>query len=174
MSFSKAAVLVIGFLGAVVLGVLIGPYVTHRGAIVTHTPTSQVQASDDAAASRRAAARHAMRRDAGRHETTKREETTAAVSPSAPELHTRIKPLLNRGTDLEIASQGFRDGEQFATVAHAARNTEVPFMVLKHRVLNEGQSLTAAIRTSKPDVNAAAEARRAREQAKSDLASLAG
>ena len=60
-----------------------------------------------------------------------------------------------------------------ATVAHAARNTEVPFMVLKHRVLNEGRSLAAAIRESKPDVDAAAEVNKARAQARDDLQAIA-
>jgi hypothetical protein len=42
-------------------------------------------------------------------------------------------------------------------------------MVLKHRVLSEGMTHPAAISASKPDVNAAAEASRAREEAKTDL-----
>jgi hypothetical protein len=82
-----------------------------------------------------------------------------------------MQPLLNKGADMNIASEGFRSAEQFATVAHAARNTEVPFMVLKHRVLDERQSLAAAIHASKPDVNATDEANRARAQAKGDFAS---
>ena len=75
---------------------------------------------------------------------------------------------------MTVASQGFRNAEQFAAVAHAARNTEVPFMLLKHRVLNEGKTLVAAIRESKPDLNAQIEATRARAEARSDLAKLAG
>jgi hypothetical protein len=82
-----------------------------------------------------------------------------------------MQPLLNKGADMNIASEGFRSAEQFATVAHAARNTEVPFMVLKHRVLDERQTLSAAIHASKPDLNAADEANRARAQAKGDFAS---
>ena len=42
-------------------------------------------------------------------------------------------------------------------------------MVLKHRVLTEGKSLAKAIRESKPDLDANAEVRRARAEAKSDL-----
>jgi len=59
------------------------------------------------------------------------------------------------------------------TVAHAARNTQVPFMVLKHRVLNEGRTLADAIREYKPEVNAKAEVTRARAAARADL-KLAG
>ena len=73
---------------------------------------------------------------------------------------------------MTIAAEGFRDAEQFATVAHAARNTQVPFLLLKHRVLNEGQTLSAAIRSSKPDVDSASEAKRARTQARSDIAAI--
>jgi len=75
---------------------------------------------------------------------------------------------------MKIASQEFKDGEQFATVAHAARNTEIPFMVLKHRVLDEGKSLTKAIQEFKPELDARAEAARARVEAKSDVVAVKG
>ena len=68
------------------------------------------------------------------------------------------------------AASGFRDAEQFATVAHAARNTNVPFVVLKHRVLEEKQTLAQAIRASRPDVNAAREVVRAHDAARFDIA----
>ena len=45
-------------------------------------------------------------------------------------------------------------------------------MVLKHRVLEERKSLAAAIRESKPGINAAAEVLRARAEARRDVASL--
>jgi hypothetical protein len=47
------------------------------------------------------------------------------------------------------------------TVAHAARNTQVPFMVLKHRVLNEDRTLADAIEDYKPELNATNEVARA-------------
>jgi len=58
-------------------------------------------------------------------------------------------------------------------VAHAARNTKVPFMVLKHHVLQEKHSLAEAIRTANPSLDANAEVRRARTEARSDLAAAA-
>ena len=73
---------------------------------------------------------------------------------------------------MEIAAEGFASAEQFATVAYAARNTGVPFMVLKHRVLDEGKTLAADIRESQPGVNAAAEVARARQAARDDISSL--
>jgi hypothetical protein len=99
---------------------------------------------------------------------------TASVDVTAPALQDRLKPVLNRGANMAMAAEGFRSAEQFATVAHAARNTSVPFLLLKHRVLNEGKSVAEAIRESKPAVNAAVEANLARAQARSDIASLAG
>ena len=56
------------------------------------------------------------------------------------------------------------------TVAHAARNTNVPFVLLKHRVLNEGRTLADAIHEAKPELDAKAEVERARAAAQSDLA----
>jgi hypothetical protein len=87
-----------------------------------------------------------------------------------PELRDRARAVLNRGTRLEIAAEGFGTAEEFLTVAHAAHNTTVPFMVLKHRVLNEGQSLADAIRQSKPEIDARAQVALARTTARSELA----
>ncbi len=95
------------------------------------------------------------------------------IPVSAPELHRAMKPVLARGTKLPLAVEGFSSAEQFATLAHAARNTQVPFILLKHRVLTEGQSLEEAIRSSKPDLDARTEAARARDAARSDIAALA-
>ncbi len=84
----------------------------------------------------------------------------------------RLKPLLKAGVDMNVAAEGFRSAEQFAMVVHASQNVQVPFMLLKHRVLNEGDTLVAAIRKSTPDVDAVVEADRARAEARSDIASL--
>jgi hypothetical protein len=94
------------------------------------------------------------------------------IPVSAPELHERMKPVLARGTKMPLAVEGFRDAEQFATLAHAAKNTQVPFILLKHRVLTEGQSLEEAILASKPDLDAKGEVARAKAAAKSDIAAL--
>jgi hypothetical protein len=94
------------------------------------------------------------------------------IPVSAPELHARMKPVLARGTKLPIAAEGFADAAQFATLAHAARNTQVPFILLKHRVLTQGQSLEEAIRASRPDLDARVEALRAKGEARADILSL--
>ena len=163
MTIGKASLLVAGFIGAMALGVAIGPSLTHRDAAATATSKISQPAAAPASAPRAAVS------DA---RTTKSAARAVAIPTSTPALQTRLKPVLNRGTNMTKAAEGFQDAEQFATVAHAARNTQVPFMLLKHRVLNEGRSLSDAIRASRPEVNAANEAKRARTQARSDIAAI--
>ena len=91
------------------------------------------------------------------------------AATTAPELHEGIKPVLAPGTKLPLAAEGFVDAEQFATLAHAARNTQVPFILLKHRVLAEGQSLEDAIRASRPELDARVEALKAKGMARADV-----
>ena len=165
MSTGKAIALSLGFVGAVALGVWIGPYVTDRADVTATAENAPAPVSDTATPrpeSRAAAARPAD------------PETSAMrmIPATSPDLQRRLKPVLSEGTDLKIASKGFRDGEQFATVAHAARNVGVNFMLLKNRVVDQRKSLAAAIRELKPDVNAVREASRARIMARADIAAL--
>src|SRR4029079_15663993 len=53
---------------------------------------------------------------------------TVAVSMWEPEFRDRVKAVLNRGAQPEIAAADFATAEQFMTVAHAAHNTQLPFM----------------------------------------------
>jgi hypothetical protein len=94
------------------------------------------------------------------------------IPVSAPELQERLRPVLARGTKMPLAIEGFTDAHQFATLARAARNTQVPFILLKHRVLVEGQSLEEAIRASRPDIDAKTEALRAMGEARADILSV--
>ncbi len=162
-ALTKAA-LAIGVAVALALGVWAGQDLWDRDDQAADAPAANVAApSSPDVAKPRVAPRRAAR-------TTPR---AVALPASTPEVHEQLKPVLNRGTKMSVAAEGFKSAEQFAMVAHAARNTDVPFMVLKHRVLEEGKSLTAAIRESKPDVDAAAEVRRARAAARQDLSKLA-
>jgi hypothetical protein len=183
MTVGKASALAAGFVGAVALGVAIGPWVTGptttEQAIVAQ-PAVQVTAPESPK-QRPASAR--TRRAPAASDTRAAGETRAARSPapavaaipaSQPELQQRLKKVLNRGADMSMAAEGFKSAEQFATVAHAARNTEVPFMLLKHRVLNEGRTLEDAILDSRPVADAKAEVARARDEARADLAAIAG
>jgi hypothetical protein len=95
-----------------------------------------------------------------------------SVPASTPTLQKALKPLLSRGTNMDKAADGFDSGVQFAAVAHAAKNTSVPFVVLKHRVLNEKKTLAAAIHESKPALNAKREATKAWDQARTEVSEL--
>ena len=92
-----------------------------------------------------------------------------SITVSAPERHARMKTVLARGTQMPIAVEGFTDAEQFAALAHASRDTQVPFILLKHRVLTQGMSLEDAIRASKPDIDARVAALRAKGEARADI-----
>jgi hypothetical protein len=161
MTTTKTLALTAGLAGAIALGVWAVPRVMDND--VQSTDAMVAAVSEPAAVATKAPA---PRRPAP-------PTRAAAVLPaSAPELHGTLKPVLNRGTKIEIAASGFSSAEQFATVAYAARNTEVPFMVLKHRVLEEGKTLAAAISESRPGINAAAEVVRARAAARRDVAAI--
>lgn len=164
MTTTKTLVLTAGVAGAIALGVWAVPRVMDREARSTDALVADV-AEPAAPAAEKAPV-------APRRATTVNK--VAAIPASSPALHDRLKPVLNRGTNMMVAAEGFSSAEQFATLAYAARNTEVPFMVLKHRVLDEGKTLAAAIRESKPGVNAAAEAVRARASARQEISALVG
>ena len=166
MTWGKALAAALALAAAFALGVWTGPSLRNR-------PTSVAAERSPADAPQRAntVARKGPERGE-RQARASREAPVAKLSASEPDVHKHLKPILNLGTNMEIASEGFRDAEQFAMVAHAARNTQVPFMVLKHRVLNEKKSLAAAIEDSKPSLDATAEARRARDQARKDMAAI--
>ena len=186
MTVGKASALAAGFVGAVALGVAIGPAVHDkwsaastpeqaRAAIVTDSAPAEAPAK---ARTRRAPAAAPSRpvAAAARDEFAAPPKPAGAVSSVAvavwePELRDRVKAVLSPGTKIELAAEDFETPEQFVTVAHAARNTSVPFVLLKHRVLSEGKSLAEAIHELKPELNAKAEVERARDAARSDLLS---
>ena len=181
MTVGKAAALTAGFLGAFAAGIAVGPSVRDRmsaeGTRVAapSVETTATNTSPPAAASP-APARTARARAtaAARKPAPSIAVKTSSVPASEPRLHAELKPVLNRGANMDVAAEGFRSAEEFATVAHAARNTGVPFMVLKHRVLTEGRTLADAIHEAKPEIDARAEVARAEVAAKSDLVAVEG
>ena len=174
MTFGKAFALTTGFAGAFALGVLVGPSMTNGWSMSSpssvstidepSTPSVDVPAPAPRAAAPRASVNRAERAEAA--------PAVAAIPASTPELQARLKRVLRSGAKMDVAAEGFNSAEQFATVAHASRNTDVPFMLLKHRVVEEGKSVEAAIRESKPDADAPAEVAKARDQAREDVAAL--
>jgi hypothetical protein len=159
---ARTAALSIGFLAAGALGVWIGPYVTDRDEVVAPTGTAVVAETPPGPP---AAARPMTRQEPAI-------SAIASVPASSTALQRRLKTVLNEGADPAIAAKDFRDGEEFAAVAHASRNLGVPFMVLKQLVVEDRMSLAGAIRELRPGVNAALEANRARIMARADIAAI--
>ena len=175
MTVGKASLITAAFVGAVALGVATGPTIQKEWSKMHEPVTPAVEPSAPPTATARPAARaRASSRRTHEVAAVKKESNTVetvAVSMWEPEFRNRVKAVLNPGAKPEIAAANFASPEQFMTVAHAARNTQVPFMVLKDRVLNQGQSLAQAIHEFKPDLNARAEVTRARAAAREDLES---
>lgn len=174
MKTGQISAAVVGLVVGVAVGVWIGAEITSsRGgkeaSLAIVQPVEAATPEPAKAAPRRA---RVSRVSPAASASTEAPKLVMTIPVSAPELHSRMKLVLARGTKIPLAVEGFKDAEQFATVAYAARNTQVPFVLLKHRVLTEGQSLEAAIRASKPELNAATEVERARSEARSDLAAL--
>jgi hypothetical protein len=173
----------IALAGAITAGVIYGPRLMHRDADSASAPaTVEAPAPEPApvakthAVPKRTADAKAAREaaDANMAKRTIAPDTVEKLPATEPELSARLKPVLNQGTRMELAAQGFKDGEQFAAVAHGARNTEIPFVILKHRVLDEHKTLAQAIKDSRPDLNATRESRRAYDAARFDIAVITG
>lgn len=178
MTAGKAGLLTAGFVAVFAFGVMSGPTIRENwpkrnapeatAAARADEPDARTPGRTERAAPR---ARSSSSRAPEAVATKKSSPTapTLAVSVWQPELRDRAKAVLNPGARLDIAAEDFHSSEQFMTVAHAARNTTVPFMVLKDRVLNRGQSLAEAIHELKPELDAKTEVQRARAAARSDL-----
>jgi hypothetical protein len=167
MTFGKTVTAVLALVAVVAVGIFVGPRLLHRGveAPAPATTSAAAPVSPATAEPSKTVARPSL----PHAESTRR---VPEVSPSTPELQQALKPLLSYGTKLDKAADGFKSGMQFAAVAFAAKNTSVPFVVLKHRVLNEKKSLAAAIHESKPELNANREATKAWDQARQELLAL--
>ena len=190
MRTGKTSAATLGLVGGLVLGAWIGSELTMSRTAAPEPATATVKAVEEpaapAATAKRKRATPAARAASGARVVARAASGGAVNAPapepaprlvmtipvSAPELHARMKPVLARGTKLPIAVEGFSDAAQFATLAHASRNTKVPFILLKHRVLTQGQSLEDAIRASRPDLDARVEALRAKGEARADILSL--
>lgn len=104
----------------------------------------------------------------------KRTAEPAAALVMTTDLVGLAKPLLQPGTDLTMASEGFSSRESFLATAYAAKNLSIPFVVLKDRVVAARMPLETAIRVLKPDANAKREAARAISEARSETARPSG
>jgi hypothetical protein len=94
-------------------------------------------------------------------------------------LATQLQKLFPEGTDLQLASSGFRNLGQFVAAAHVSKNLGIPFDQLKSRMLGtsttaaEGGdspvSLGKAIKELRPETDASAEVKKAERQAKEEI-----
>ena len=168
MTFAKASALALGLVGMFALGVWTGPYLTETTRTEETAPIAKVDQPLAPADAPQPAPR-----------LTRRIDRPAAnpfepvMSPSAPPVQKLAGSVLNQGTNVEMAADGFNDATLFVSTAYAARNTGIPFMVLKHRMLNEGHTLSEAIRMSKPELDAVVEMERARTKARAVIQKLA-
>ena len=158
MTVLKTSALLVALLGAAAVGVVARPYIVHERPAETIAPAPATMPAVESRPVVKAPIEPiAVVRSANVKEVT-------------PALQDRVKPLLKRGTDMDLAVAGFNKAEDFAAVAHAANNCDIPFVLLKHRVLNEHMTLAKAIQESRPMVAADVEAGRARAEARSDVA----
>ena len=159
--FDRTSRVVLGVVGAFALGVIAGAQLDRPS-----TPSmSQSLEAAPAAASAPAPATPPSRARAVRLE---------RVPPAtAPAVQQHVKRLLNAGTNPEMAAEGFGNARELMTVAYAARNTDIPFVLLKHRVLRERMSLASALQQSRPELDEVAEVNRARAEARADLSRMA-
>lgn len=162
MTFTRASLVYLGVVGAFGLGLAVGPLF---GARPGEVPAAVAAPAGAPALTAPVAAPVPARRSAPRLERV----PTASAEP----VQRHVKLLLNRGADVRKASEGFANAYQFMTVAYVAKNTDIPFVVLKHRVLTEGRPLAAAIIEFKPELDGTAEVNRARAEARADLARIA-
>lgn len=181
MKTGKTSAATLGLVGGLALGIWVGSEITSSRANVAPEPAAvTTQAVEEPAPTTPARSKRVTRVARAASGAAVVEAPAPESAPklvmtipvSAPELHQRMKPVLARGTKLPLAVDGFTSAEQFAALAHAARNTQVPFSLLKHRVLTEGQSLEEAIRASRPDIDARTEALKAKGAARADILSV--
>src|SRR5262249_49120323 len=142
MKTGKSSAATLGIVGGLALGVWIGSEMIQsrevpapEPAAVTATVAEPAAKAAPARPKRAARAARATEDAAAAPASETAPKLVMTIPMSAPELHDRMKPVLARGTKMPIAVEGFSDAEQFAALAHAARNTQVPFILLKHRVL---------------------------------------
>jgi hypothetical protein len=173
MTLAKASVLAAVLVGAVALAIAYGPTLSNKWE-TTDTGKATAVETEKAPAPAPAPARKTERTARARTESAPvavRRGEVRSVQPAVwePDLQKKAKEVLNPGAKLELAAADFESVAQFMTVAHAAKNTGVPFMVLKDRVLNQKTTLADAIHESKPDVDAKSEVARAKAAAEQDL-----
>ncbi|MGH9429320.1 MAG: hypothetical protein ACRD2L_23805 [Terriglobia bacterium] len=85
-------------------------------------------------------------------------------------LATQLQGLFPPGTDLQLASSGFKNLGQFVAAAHVSKNLGIPFDQLKSRTTGDSSvSLGKAIQELRPEADASGEVKKAERQAKEEI-----
>jgi hypothetical protein len=110
---------------------------------------------------------HANTRATTKPETGPR--TPAEHLAANPKFSAKLAPFFPAGANLQQEAAGFKNLGEFVAAAHVSHNLGIRFAELKTRMAG-GQSLGDAIHDLKPEANHRAEEKKAREQARKDLA----
>jgi hypothetical protein len=88
---------------------------------------------------------------------------TLSMVPTSPKLVARLQAMLPKDLSVQQAAVGFRNQAQFVATVQVSKNLEIPFPLLKSKVVGEGMSLGQAIKAVRPDANVSRELSRARQ-----------
>ena len=92
------------------------------------------------------------------------QQSVSARLEQNTKLAARLQQDLPAGMDVQQAGAGFKNLGLFVATVQASKNLDIPFDTLKTHV-NGGASLGDAIHELKPDVDAKAEEKKAKQQA---------
>jgi hypothetical protein len=169
MKFIKASMLVLALGVAFGLGVWTGPYLTDSVQTARTEPTTPAVQVEQPVTEEAPQPATRVARAVDRPAANPFVPIKTASDPSVQKL---AGSVLNQGTNVEMAAEGFNDATLFVSTAYAARNTGIPFVILKHRMLKLGYTLSEAIRVSKPELDAVGEMERARTKARAAVQKL--
>jgi hypothetical protein len=91
---------------------------------------------------------------------------------SNSKLSSRLQSLLPPNTKLQTAASGFKSQGQFIAALHVSHNLNIPFDQLKTEMITKHDSLGAAIRDLRPDLDSkqvTSNVKLAERQAKTDV-----
>jgi len=103
--------------------------------------------------------------------TTSSTGTTVALTPVQEKLQkntnlaSKLESRLPKGTDLMLASEGFRNLGQFVAAVNVSNNLNIPFAQLKTSMVDDGLSLGQSIKKLRPLADSTREASLAESQA---------
>jgi len=112
----------------------------------------------------------AMHGNSGKTSTGSGPKSPAELLSHNTRLSSKLAGLLPTGTNLQTASQGFKNLGQFVAAVHVSHNLGIPFDQLKAKMIGPPkESLGQAIHALKPALNSKDETRKGEKQAKQDM-----